>query len=131
MCYMFNPTKSNSVRKLKAYNIKYAWLLLRQSKVQHIIKCMKNWVLNQLNLERGFKDYMLYKKISFIKIQKYHHNILLNNHQHNTRSRNLLRPATVKKINVMTTFYGWCSTDSVQLSQNYIFTNKRQFTFYQ
>ena len=50
----------HSVRKLKASNTKYTWLLLGQSSVHHIIKCMKNWISNHLNLEGEFKDYACY-----------------------------------------------------------------------
>lgn len=48
---------SHPALKLKVSNITYAWLLLGQSKVDHIIKCMENWVLNPLlNLEEEFED---------------------------------------------------------------------------
>ena len=56
---MTNPTICHSVRKLKAYNIKHAWQLLGQSKVHHVIKHMKNWILNHLNLEGESEEYVI------------------------------------------------------------------------
>ena len=53
--YLTNSTTSHSVRNLKASNITYVWLLLGQSKVHNIIKCMNSWILNPLNLEGEFQ----------------------------------------------------------------------------
>ena len=57
MSYITTPTMIHSVRKLKTSNIKHAWLLLGELKVQHVIKWMKNWVLNHLNLKGEFEDH--------------------------------------------------------------------------
>ena len=73
MSYMTNPTTRDTVRKLKASNIKHARLLVGQSKVHNVIRYMKYWILDlEWIIQRLF---VLYKAIK-CEIPKYLHSII-------------------------------------------------------